>query len=230
MEIRPEDAAGRDAGEDVAAPSAVEEAVALIRQALVSGRFAPGARLKVAEVSRELGISTMPVREALRLLEGEGILRILPNRGAVVRPVDGEFLEHLYEVRTALAELALRRAIPRLTLTKLRLLESICDDHEHAVARDDLVAALTTGRRLHVEIFAIAGNDHARRIFERDWELVQALRLKFGYLPGRMTQIAEEQRMLVRALRDGDLTAATNILRMHNQAGLEDLLARLGSG
>jgi len=230
METRPEESAGRDAGEDVAAASAVGEAVALIRQALVSGRFAPGARLKVAEVSRELGISTMPVREALRQLEGEGIVRILPNRGAVVRPVDGEFLEHLYEVRTALAELALRRAIPRLTLTKLRRLETICEDYEAAAARDDLAAALTTGRRLHVEIFAIAGNDHARRIFERDWELVQALRLKFGYLPGRMAQIAEEQRMLVDALRRSDLVAATTVIRLHNHAGLEDLLARLHRG
>lgn len=230
MKIGHEDLGGQDAAEELTAPSAVEEAAALIRHAVVSGRFEPGGRLKVAEVSRELGISIMPVREALRQLEGEGIVRILPHRGAVVRPVDGEFLENLYEVRTALGEVALRRALPRLTLSRLDWLRSICDEHADAARREDLVSALSSSRRLHVEIFALAGNDHARRIFERDWELVQALRLKFGYLPGRMTQIAEEQRLLVEALRRGDLDAAVNVLRLHNQAGLEDLLARLGQG
>lgn len=228
MEIHREGSADRDAGEDVAQTSAVEEAAIMIRQALVNGRYAPGARLKVAEVARELAISIMPVREALRQLEGEGIVRILPNRGAVVRPVDSTFLENLYEVRTALAEVALRRAIARLTLSRLRELEATCDDYEKAAAREDLITALAAGRRLHTEIFAIAGNDHARRIFERDWELVQALRLKFGYLPGRMAQIAEEQRMLLEALRRSDLAAATAVMRLHNQAGLEDLLVRLG--
>ena len=215
-----------DADGDGEAASAVEQAASRIREALVSGRYVSGERLQVSRVCRELSLGAMPVREALRQLEGEGLVRIVPNRGAIVRPVDRQLLADLYEVQLMLELLALRRAFGRMTLEKLDRLEGIARAHEAAVAAGDVPAALEANRRLHVALFEIAGNAHATRLFERDWELVYALRRRFGYRPGRLAVIAEEHRLLIDALRRGDLSAAETILRMHTQAGLEDVLAR----
>ncbi|EAU44744.1 GntR family transcriptional regulator, partial [Salipiger bermudensis] len=67
------------------AQNSVDQATRLIREDILSGRIAPGDRLKTAELAKQLGFSTMPLREALRKLEGEGLVAIEPNRGATVR-------------------------------------------------------------------------------------------------------------------------------------------------
>lgn len=204
--------------------NAVQSAVHIIRAALVSGRFAPGERLAVARLTAEFGLSSMPVREALRHLEGEGIVQILPNRGALVRPVDRKFLEDLYEVRNALEDLAIRRAIARMTFAKADLLETLVDEYVESTKGSDVLKIVSRLKAFHMAIFDIADNSHASRIFARDWEIVQSLRLTFGFRQGRYDAITAELRQLTKALRSTDLPAALAILRLHNSAGLEDLI------
>ena len=85
-------------------------ATELIRQAIVDGRLPPGQRLKEEELARELGISRTPVREALLILQTEGLVDAAPNRGAVVRSHDADDLEDLYQLRALLEGYAARRA------------------------------------------------------------------------------------------------------------------------
>lgn len=213
-------------GDDDAAATMVDQIAVVIRQAILQGQYGPGERIKVAEIAQRFGFSSMPIREALRKLEGEGIVLIAPNRGATVRTLDRPFIEDLYDVRTALELLAVRRALERMTLDKLDRLEALWQAHKQAVLDGNIPVAVDTNRKLHVALFEIAGNGEATRLFERGWETIYALRLRFGYQPGRLETIVSEHRLLIDALRRSDLATAETLIRMHNRAGLEDLLSR----
>lgn len=216
--------------EEPSGATAIDQAAAMIRDALVNGHFTPGERLKVAELARAFSLGAMPVREALRQLEGEGLVEIMPNRGAIARAVDQRMLVDLYEVRLTLELLAVGRAIERMTLEKLSRLEAIAARHEAAAGADNIIEAVGANRDLHITLFEIAGNAHATRLFARDWQLVYALRRHYGYAPGRLKRVGEEHRLLLAAIGRGDRAGAEAIMRMHNQAGLEDVLAHCDVG
>src|SRR5437867_6791605 len=90
-------------------------ATELIRQAILDGRLEPGSRLKEEELARELGISRTPVREALLMLQAEGLVDAVPNRGAMVRVHTPEDLDDLYQLRALLEGYAARRAALRIS-------------------------------------------------------------------------------------------------------------------
>lgn len=213
--------------EDEASVTSVEQATNLIRQAIVQGRYGPGERIKISETAERFGLSAMPVREALRKLEGEGIVSITPNRGATVRPFDEKFIEDIYEVRTTLEIMILRRCIEALTMAKLKRLEGFIADHHRAVQADDIEGTLRTARAFHTTLFEMGGNLEAERLFQRGWDTILALRLRFGYGKERLDHMENEFRQLIDALRRHSVCDAEAAIRMHNRAGMEDLLEKL---
>ena len=204
--------------------SVVDIAVRKIREIIVDARFEPGQKLVLSSLASYTGISVMPIREALRKLEGEGVVIFHPNKGATVKALDRKFLKDLYEVRAALHALALSGAVQHLTFTKAERLRGLCQEFDELIEKDKLPSIISCNRRLHQYIFELANNAHALRMFDRDWDVVQTLRLKFGYKKGRLYEISREQHALVEALISDDLNLAQSIMRMHNEAGLEDLL------
>src|SRR5207253_6186016 len=102
-------------------------ATELIREAIVDGRLEPGRRLKEEELARELGISRTPVREALLVLQSEGLVAAEPNRGATVRSHDAEDLDDLYQLRALLEGYAARRAATRIAEEALGELAASCE-------------------------------------------------------------------------------------------------------
>ena len=225
---RPRVVAARDASgaEDLSSTS-VDQATAMIRQAILSGRYGPGERLKVADLSSQFGFSAMPLREALRKLEGEGLVEIEPNRGAIARRLDRGFIEDLFELNTELRVFAIKRGLKTMTLAKLDELEHIADTFDGAVERDDLEATIRLNRDFHTKIMEIGGNLEALRIFQRGWELISAFRLRFGYGRGRQQGLAREKRLIIEALKRQDLPLAEAVFRMQHAAAVEDLLQRL---
>lgn len=210
--------------------TSVEEATQLLREAIVQGRYGPGERIKITDAAGRFGMGSMPVREALRKLEGEGLVAITPNRGATVRAVNRQFIEDIYEVRTALEVMIMERCIGRLTLARLSALELLVVQHREALGTGDLMTMTWISRTLHTQLFEIAGNIEATRIFQREWEIILALRGRFGYGQERLSNLQREFEMLVAALRQGDVHAANRVIHLHNRAGMEDLLQRLLPG
>lgn len=213
--------------DDEASVTSVELTTNLIRQAIVQGHYGPGERIKISEAAERFCVSAMPVREALRKLEGEGIVSISPNRGATVRPVDDKFIEDIYEVRTMLEIMILARCIEALTLAKLERLQGLIADHRAAVAAADIAGTLASARVFHTALFEIGGNREAERLFQRGWDTILALRLRFGYSRERLHHMALEFQQLIDALHRRDAREAEAVIRMHNRAGMEDLLDRI---
>lgn len=198
----------------------------VIREAILSGRYSPKERLKVAELSRQFNFSAMPVREALRTLEGEGLVEITPNRGATVRQLDRQFIEDLFELNTELRIFAIRRGIKFMTTAKLDILSEIARAYAEAVAQNDFDSSLKLNRKFHGTLMEIGGNKEAQRVFERGWELIGSFRRQYGYGANRQQGLAREKHMLLDALRRQDLQQAEAILRMQHAAAVEDLIQR----
>jgi len=198
----------------------------VIREAILSGRYSPRERLKVADLSRQFNFSAMPVREALRTLEGEGLVEITPNRGATVRQLDRQFIEDLFELNTELRIFAIRRGLKFMTTAKLDMLSEIAAEYADAVERGDFDNSLRLNRKFHGKLMEIGGNLEALRVFQRGWELIGAFRRHYGYGPTRQQGLAREKKMLIEALRRLDLQQAEAILRMQHAAAVEDLIQR----
>jgi len=223
------DAPSRTRREADSEPSqtSVDQASLLIRQAIITGQYGPGERIKLSDLTERFGLSAMPMREALRKLEGEGLVQIEANRGATVRRVDRKFLEDLYEVRAQLEILAVGRCIERMTVDKLETIDTLRFAHERAAQAGDMRQIVDANRTLHMHPFDIAGNLEARRLFQLGWELIHALRMRFGYRPNRLDVIVREHKMLMEAFTRLDRGAAEAVVRMHTYAGLEDILQAL---
>ncbi|WP_353474724.1 GntR family transcriptional regulator [Salipiger sp. H15] len=210
-----------------AAQNSVDQATRLIREDILSGRIAPGERLKTAELAKRLGFSTMPLREALRKLEGEGLVAIEPNRGATVRQLDRAYITDLFELNTELRIFAVRRGMAALTLERIRELETLAAEYRaHLDAGEDL-EAIDTNRRFNARLVEYGGNREALRVFLRGWDTIFAFRRGYGYGTGRRRVMAEEMQLLIDALRRQDAGAAEAILRMQNAAMMEDLVSRI---
>jgi DNA-binding GntR family transcriptional regulator len=135
-------------------------------QDILSGRYAPHARIVETTVAKELGISQAPVREALRGLEATGIVEILPFRGARVRrPTTAELLEAI-NVRAELETLGARLAVPRMSDADLAELLARGDELRRAAASGDAHALALADAGFHGHIIALSGNTTLRRMWQ----------------------------------------------------------------
>jgi len=209
------------------ATNSADQATRLIREAILSGQMAPGERLKTAELAQRLGLSTMPLREALRKLEGEGLVQIEPNRGATVRKLDRAYITDLFELNTDLRICAVKRGMATLTLERIRALETLAQEYREHLDRGEDLEAIRVNRDFNAKLVEFGGNREALRVFLRGWDIIFAFRRGYGYGTGRRRVMAEEMQLLIDALRRHDAVAAEAILRMQNAAMMEDLVSRI---
>lgn len=129
-----------------------------IRQRIVDGQLPPGSRMVERELAAELGVSRVPVREALRMLETEGFVSVVPRKGVVVRSLSRTDVIELFDVREALEVLATRRAAETATPAELRRLEQLLARARKAIDADDSAGAGAANEAFHDEIILLARN------------------------------------------------------------------------
>jgi DNA-binding GntR family transcriptional regulator len=140
------------------------EAVAQrLKLLIVDGQLPPGTPLRLSHVSERLGVSVMPVREALRLLESERLVQIVPRRGAVVTELSVEDAEETYAVRIALEALAARRAAEKLTDQDLAELREAFDQLTAAQSSGDLHAFIEADQVFHSRLYQASGRERLIR-------------------------------------------------------------------
>jgi len=206
--------------------SAMQVAADLRRRILV-GEFAPGARLKIDELAALCGTSHMPVRLALQDLEAEGVLTVFPHRGAVIRGVDARFVRNLLEVRAAVEVALTERCALAIDKGGLAELEQLALAFESAVSSCDPAAMVGANLHFHHAINRVADNPEALQVLGRGRLLIEALRIRFGYGPGRAEAVVAEHRSLLRAIGRRDAKRAGDIARRHCEGARDELLALL---
>jgi DNA-binding GntR family transcriptional regulator len=201
-------------------------ATELIRQAILDGRLDPGSRLKEEELARELGISRTPVREALLMLQAEGLIETTPNRGAVVRTHDAADLIDLYQLRALLEGYAARLAAARVSEEELGLLGDSCDRFDR-IAGDDIRQLVKENLGFHSAIHAAAGSPRLSGMVRRVIELPLVYRSYVWYSPDQKRISAHYHRQITNALRARDAERAELVMREHIFEARDLLVANL---
>ncbi|MEO8135476.1 MAG: GntR family transcriptional regulator [Betaproteobacteria bacterium] len=197
-----------------------------LRNDIVAGDFAFGSRLIIEDLATRYGVSHMPVREALRILHGEGLVVIEPNRGARVRPIYRGFIEDIFDVRCAIETMLARRAADRRTDAHLLRLREAAAKLEAMVAAGDHASVPIANREFHTVINDAAGNPGALPIVDSHWLLLSALLKRYGHGEERFQRVIDEHQHLIHAIERRDSHAAAVLMGAHIEKGKTNLLQR----
>ncbi|RIV40878.1 GntR family transcriptional regulator [Micromonospora radicis] len=146
--------------------SLVDLAVARLTREILSGRSDPGERLVEEQLTRRLGISRAPLREALRLLAQRGLVEHVPRRGVRVATLSDRDVQELYELRDVLERFAVRAGIPVAGESELAGLGAALDQMREATRAGDRLAVAESHRAFHVALVALAGNRQLSGVYE----------------------------------------------------------------
>jgi len=186
-----------------------------IRADILAGALPLGTRLSLAQLSARYKCSHMPAREALRELNGEGLVVLEPNQGAHVRGVDADFLETLFEVRSAVEALVARRAAERINGEELALLGAAQSALERHAAAGDVAAVMAANRRFHAVIHEAARSTYAADLAKLHSPLLGALWARFGYGEDRFPGVISDHRHLMQLLAERDGQTAALVAAAH---------------
>jgi DNA-binding GntR family transcriptional regulator len=198
----------------------------VIRQAILDGRLPPGRRLKEEELAQELGISRTPVREALLMLQAEGLVDAAPNRGATVRSHSVEDLTDLYQLRAVLEGYAARRAAARLSDEAIARLRESCDRFE-TLLRDEAEMHVLVKENLffHQTILDGAGSERLGTMVRQVVELPLVYR-SYSWYSREQRQISSHYHsQITRALEARDSERAELVMKEHIFEARDLLLA-----
>lgn len=196
-----------------------------VRADIVSGIWPLGSHITLAQLSEHYEVSANPVREALLQLQGEGVIAMRMNRGAVIPLVDAKYIDNLYRLRgviqTMLARDAARMAIPE-QVNRMMELASV---YEHAAQSTDTAKCVEANRNLHRHIDLIGDNPLAVDLLQGRSTLADAFRRSVGYGSGRLEMVVAQHRKIVRAIAAGDEEKAAQAMLEHTDSSRVDLLA-----
>jgi DNA-binding GntR family transcriptional regulator len=186
-----------------------------LREEILSSRLAPGEELGEVALARSLGISRGPLREALGQLAAEGLVTIVPRRGAVVRRLTHQEFIDAYQVREALESLAIKLAVPRLSESDKAELHRMAAEMERAADAGDTDRFFEINRAFHARLVHASGNQklvdvHGQLVAQMARLMKQSVELRGG-----MEQSAAEHRAILEAVDASDPVRAAQLLEEH---------------
>lgn len=194
----------------------VDQVVDTIVEATATGVFLPGDRIVEAEVARALNVSRVPVREALRILESQGIVVNTRYRGMRLMDVSVDRLEKILKVRLALETLAAREVLEKLKDDPgvLAPLDRVVDDLHRAAERDDSYEVARLDTEFHRVLCKISGNDVLLQLWE---PLSRQLTIIFGLstLQKGLDAIVSEHDSLLKSIKAADMAALEHVMKEH---------------
>src|SRR3984885_1433821 len=195
-------------------------AAALIRGMVFDGVLLPGEKVRQVELAERIGVSRSPLREALRILESEGLLSYEMNRGYVVARLEPNDVAELYHMRSLL-EHELMRSIGRPAEDVLDVLEKHNDTMMAAIEQQDIAEIMRSNRDFHFTIFELSAMKQFRREIARLWQLSEGYRHWGWHIPDAAARIDREHRAIIRTPRRGDLDRLIELCDAHRVGGHE---------
>jgi DNA-binding GntR family transcriptional regulator len=211
--------------------AATEQTVQRLRQFILEGDVEPGARLGEVELAAQLGVSRTPVREALRALSSQGLVEILPNRGARVARWSVEDLEEIYELRVMLESHAAQRAAGRMSIADVDVLTELCEQMEACAQRGgkhDLLELSELNFRFHRGILDAADSPRLATMLASVVQIPLVMRTFVRYSPEALARSMGHHRELAAALRAGAPDWAGSVMRSHIAAARTVLVSSDG--
>jgi DNA-binding GntR family transcriptional regulator len=202
-------------GEELESHSLVELTMRSLRRDILAGRIDPGERLVEEQLTKRLGISRAPLREAMRLLAEQGLVEHVPRRGARVATLSDEDVRELYEVRDVLERHAVTAIPSSVDLTALR---AALEAMREATAADDRLELANAHRRFHVEVVRLGGNHQLAGLYE---SVLVRIQLYMAVNMRREAEVAQASDGVLRherlfaAVSSGDIGGIKAALRGH---------------
>ncbi|MGW5641556.1 GntR family transcriptional regulator [Saccharopolyspora sp. NPDC003752] len=193
-----------------------------LRARIADGRIGPGDRMVEQALADEFGVSRIPVREALRMLETEGLVHNVPRRGVIVSELTRPDIEHLFDIREALEVLVFRLAADRATPRDVRRLEKLLERAKAAMAKERHSDVTQINADFHEAVTDLAGNPFLHGMLE---PLTGRLRVLIGRSHEYERQAAEHAG-LVEALADRDPDRAAALALAHIRTSRAHALAQ----
>jgi DNA-binding GntR family transcriptional regulator len=186
-----------------------------LREDILAGRLPAGSELQEVPLSRELGVSRGPIREALGRLAAEGLVTVRPRRGAFVRALSEEEFLWAYQVREALEVMAVRLAVPRLSTDDLATLQRLIDEMVAHASSGDLAAFFDANSAFHRTFFDVARNPMLAEMYGQVCGQIDRYQLRSLQLRGDLRRSITEHKAILRAARAGDVEKASHLVAEH---------------
>ena len=206
----------------------VAEVHDLLRLSILRGELAPGSHVSLVQLARTFNIGRTPLREALRLLQGEGLVIATPNRQIRIATLSANDFEGISIARLALETVAIRITVPSLTSADFAALEGYLAQMDHFQKKGDLAGLWTPHRAFHRLLVAGAG-DRVQTQIDALTDLSERYRLRFGIL-GKWEASRAEHRAILDAAAAGDGDLAAGYLAIHYVHTIALVFSALDSG
>lgn len=198
-----------------------------IERLIATGELEPGERINESALALRLGVSRGPIREAARLLERDGLLRTILNRGVFVAELSVKEVLDIYDLRATLFAMAARQAIGHITGAQLAALQDLVDRMDEAVEADAIDAFYPLNGTFHDQLVESCGNGKVTELWSQLERQLHLFRRRGLVRPGAMRASNGEHRLLVQALRTGDAPEAARVAEAHILAGKNRLLGSI---
>ena len=192
-----------------------------LRQAILKGELKPGERLMEIALAERLGVSRTPIREAMRKLEQEGLVVMIPRRGAQVANITEKDLNDVLEVRIALENVAIEKACARMTEEEMRRLWLAAKEFEHTIAEGNLVKLAEADVAFHEVIYQASDNKRLIQVLNNMRE--QTYRYRYEYVKGNSTynQLIDEHAKIIAGFEKKDSEYVKAIMHTHLENQIE---------
>ncbi|HPT86322.1 MAG TPA: GntR family transcriptional regulator [Bacillota bacterium] len=196
-----------------------------LREAIISGQLRPGERMMEIQLAEEMGVSRTPVREAIRKLELEGLVEMIPRKGAYVAGLSLRDIADVFEIRRALEGLAAELAADRITDEELERLERYLVIISEQIEAGNLEEVVQTDTDFHTLLYQASRNNRLSQIINNLREQIQRFRTTSLSYPGRMKAALEEHRKIVEAISSRDEEQARRIAQEHIENAENSLMS-----
>lgn len=193
-----------------------DEVFNTLREKILKGVLKPGERLMEIHLADQLGVSRTPIREAIRMLELEGLVKMVPRKGAQVAKISREDLQDVLEVRKALDTLAVKLACERITEEEIVRLKEAEDAFEKALASEDATEIAEADVAFHDVIQAASKNKRLKNMISNLAERIY--RYRFEYIKQQSDggkTLMMEHRTIIRCIEENDVEAAIKAIELH---------------
>lgn len=209
-------------------PTTQEHALVELRRRILTGEVRPGEAIRAEQVAAELDVSRVPVREALKILEGEGQVVYRPHHGYTLAELDLGDLREIYRIRLLLEDEAARAALPILTDGDLRAMREAM--HEMESLGDDVAAMAVVNRRFHLTLLEASGMPHLLHHIRLLWNASDHYRSVYYLDDANRREVHDDHRRIVEACEARDEAALIAALDEHRDHAIDGLRSTLEEG
>ncbi|MDT8903465.1 GntR family transcriptional regulator [Anaeroselena agilis] len=189
----------------------------VLRENIVSGKLEPGTRLIIKKIAQDLGVSEIPVREAIRMLEAQNLVTMTPHAGAQVATFDLDDIREVTDIRSLLEGYAARTAIPFIGDEAIADLEMCIEEMERCIHTEDNVNFGILNRKFHQKIYEHSPLKRLYRMIYEMWDGSERTRAVFSLSKRRPQESVQEHKAILKAIKEHDGDTVEKLIRDHRQ-------------